>query len=108
MIHENLLETIEYTGKRYRVKLPWKVGHPSLPSNYGNTLSRLRSQVRKLEKEPEVLREYDDIINKGSAGERHSGKGTRPRGKSWKNCSLFSPSSSGEKICRNNQGTNGV
>ena len=62
MIHENLLETIEYTGKRYRVKLPWKVGHPPLPSNYGNALSRLRSQVRKLEKEPEVLREYDHII----------------------------------------------
>ena len=62
VIHENLLETIEYTGKRYRVKLPWKVGHPPLPSNYGNALSRLRSQVRRLEKEPEVLREYDHII----------------------------------------------
>ena len=50
------------TGERYRVKLPWKVGHRLLPSNYGNALSRLRSQVRKLEKEPEVLREYDHMI----------------------------------------------
>ena len=62
VIHENLLETIEHTGERYCVKLPWKVGHPPLPSNYGNALSRLRSQVRKLEKEPEVLRENDHII----------------------------------------------
>ena len=62
VIHENLLETIEYTGKQYRVKLPWEVGHPPLPSNYGNALSRLKSQVRRLEKEPEVLREYDHII----------------------------------------------
>ena len=61
MIHENLLETIEHTSERYRVKLPWKVGHPLLPSG-GNALSRLRSQVRKLEKEPEVLREYNLVI----------------------------------------------
>ena len=50
VIHENLLETIEHIGERYRVKLPWKVVHPPMPSNYGNTLSRLRSQVRKLER----------------------------------------------------------
>ena len=62
VIHENLLETTEHTVERYRVKLPWKVGHPPLPSNYGNELSRLRSQVRKLEKEPDVLRKYDHII----------------------------------------------
>ena len=62
VIHKNLLETIEHTGEHYRVKLQRNVGHSTLPSNYRNALSRLRSQVRKLEKEADVLKEYDHKI----------------------------------------------
>ena len=40
------------------MKLPWKEGRPELPTNYSTSLRRLKSQVARLEKEPEVLREY--------------------------------------------------
>ena len=61
-IHQEFTENIAFNGQRYSVKLPWKEGHDRLPSNYANSLSRMRSQVRKLRKEPEVLQEYDSII----------------------------------------------
>ena len=41
------------------MKLPWKEGHPELPTNYFTSLR----QVARLEKEPEVLWEYTSIIN---------------------------------------------
>ena len=44
------------------VRLPWKEGHPELPSNYTTSLRRLKTQVARLEKEPEVLMEYALII----------------------------------------------
>ena len=37
-------------------------GHPELPSNYATSLRRLKTQVARLEKEPEVLMEYASII----------------------------------------------
>ena len=33
-----------------------------LPSNYANSLSRMKSQIKRLTREPEVLKEYDLII----------------------------------------------
>ena len=45
------------------MKLPWKEGHPELPTNYSTRLRRLKAQVARLEKEPEVLREYASIID---------------------------------------------
>ena len=43
-------------------KLPWKQSHKPLPSNYANSLSRMKSQIKRLKREPEVLQEYDSII----------------------------------------------
>ena len=40
----------------------WKAGHPSLPNNRNGSLQRLASLVKKLEKEPNHLGEYDRII----------------------------------------------
>ena len=34
----------------------------SLPSNYELSLSRMKGQIRKLRKEPEVLEEYNEVI----------------------------------------------
>ena len=55
-------ESIFFNGARYSVKLPWKEGHGSLPSNYELSLSRTKNQIRKLRKESEVLEEYDAFI----------------------------------------------
>ncbi|XP_065061319.1 uncharacterized protein LOC135688408 [Rhopilema esculentum] len=61
-VHDDLLDNVSFTGERYSVKLPWKVGHKPLPSNFTNSLCRLKGQLRKLKKEPEVLQTYDNII----------------------------------------------
>lgn len=62
-VHEEFREGISFDRSRYSVKLPSKEGHPELPTNYSTSLRRLKSQVARLEKEPEVLREYVSIIN---------------------------------------------
>ena len=61
-VHEEFLDSINFTGNRYSVKLPWKEGHDKLPDNYANSLGRMKSQLKRLRKEPELLKEYDAII----------------------------------------------
>ena len=61
-VHEEFLDSIKFTGNRYSVKLPWKEGHDKLPDNYANSLGRMKSQLKRLKREPELLKEYDAII----------------------------------------------
>ena len=61
-VHEALKDNISFDGERYKVGLPWKEGHDKLPSNYWNSLKRLKGQVNKLRQEPEILQECDRII----------------------------------------------
>ena len=61
-IYEDFLDNVEFTGKRYSVKLPWKMGHKPIPTNYSVSLSRLKSQLRRLKATPETLEGYDNII----------------------------------------------
>ena len=51
-----------FRGSRCSVKLPWKEGHDRLPDNYLNSLSRMKSQLKRLKRDPELLNEYDTII----------------------------------------------
>ena len=61
-IHENVLDNIVFTGERYSVGLPWKVGHKSLPTNYNISLMRLKGLGKKLRNEPMILDKYNDIL----------------------------------------------
>lgn len=61
-VHESFESDINFIDGRYSVKLPWKQGHDTLPSNYANSLSRMKGQIKRLGKEPEILEEYDSII----------------------------------------------
>ena len=61
-VHEEFSDNIRFTGKRYSVKLPWKTGHRPLPTNQRTGIVCLRNQVRKLQKTPALLKEYDKII----------------------------------------------
>ena len=47
---------------RYTVPLPEKPHHELLPDNYNISMSRLLSLKRKLEANPDLLNEYDEII----------------------------------------------
>ena len=57
-VYEAYRDSISFDGQRYSVKLPWKEGH----SDYTTSLRRLKSQVARLEREPEILAEYAAII----------------------------------------------
>ena len=61
-VHETLIDNIFFTGKRYQVGLPWKVGHGDLPPNFEISLMRLNNLLRKLRKDPSTLQKYNDII----------------------------------------------
>lgn len=46
----------------YETGLLWKAGHPPLPNNRNGSLCCLANLVKKLEKEPGHLDEYDRIV----------------------------------------------
>ena len=81
-VHQKAINDISFNGERYSVGLPWKVGHGPVPGNYNNALVRLKSQLRKLSKSPEILAQYDKIIKEQLelgiidkvSGEHHAGK----------------------------------
>ena len=56
-------EDIQFNGTRYEVGLPWKDGCRPDSNHYGLCRDRLRSLQKKLTKEPELLQEYENIIN---------------------------------------------
>ena len=58
-VHDAFKESIRHNGERYSVKLPWKAENETLPTNYDLSLSRMKGQIKRLSKEPEVLAEYD-------------------------------------------------
>ena len=62
-VHTNVIDNILFTGKRYSVGLPWKVAHKPLPSNYSNSLARLKGLLRRLKETPEILLKYNNVIS---------------------------------------------
>ena len=61
-VQVEFLDNISFTGERYEVSLPWKVEHPPLATNYLNSVSRLKLLQKRLIKEPDILKEYDQVI----------------------------------------------
>ena len=61
-VYEDLMENIQFNGKRYSVKLPWKVRHQMLPSNHHLCVNSLKTLKGLLDKEPEIAQEYDEVI----------------------------------------------
>ena len=60
--HEGFLKNLEFKHERYSVKLPFKEHHDLLPDNYENAVLRLKSNLKRLKNQPEVLNEYNNII----------------------------------------------
>ena len=63
-VQDRFVDSIEHNGDRYRVKLPWRqdMDNEMLPTNYELSLVRMKGQLKRLSREPEVLREYNSII----------------------------------------------
>ena len=66
-VHEHVIDSIVFTGKRYSVGLPWKAGHNALPTNYENSFMRLKNLGKKLRNDPPTLAKYNEIINEQAA-----------------------------------------
>lgn len=58
----NFKETVKRENGRYQVKWPWKDESRDLPENRGLALGRLKSLVTRIQKQPELMSKYDDII----------------------------------------------
>ena len=54
--------SVEYHYGRYIARLPWRPKHPDLPTNYNIVLKRTENTVRRLAKEPAMLKNYGEII----------------------------------------------
>ena len=61
-LFDQFSRSIRYKNKHYAVKLPWKQENNTLPDNYQPSLQRLKSVYRKLSKDTNLLRQYDEII----------------------------------------------
>lgn len=61
-MYEEFEEKINFENNRYEVHLPWKVPHPILPDNYELSMKRLSNLLKRLNQDPEVLKEYDSVI----------------------------------------------
>ena len=61
-VHEAFKHSITHDGERYTVHLPWREMHPALPDGYHLSKKRLESTFRKSKKSPEILKEYDAVI----------------------------------------------
>ena len=56
------MEEIKFNGKHYEVKPPFREEHPLLPDNHTGSVKRLNSLIFRLNTNPNLLQEYDNII----------------------------------------------
>ena len=61
-VYEHFLDSIRFDGQKYVVKLPFRESAPLLPDNYQLSVKRLNSMLSRLRKQPELLKEYDEIV----------------------------------------------
>ena len=61
-VYEKFIQKITFNGHNYEVSLPWKECHPPLPHHYELCYGRLLSLLRRLRQTPQLLAEYDSII----------------------------------------------
>ena len=61
-IDEAFEKNLSFEDGKCLVHLPWKEQHGLLPDNFENCVARLSTQLKRLRKDPEILKEYDSII----------------------------------------------
>ena len=61
-VREAFEKNLSFEDGKYLVHLPWKEQHGLLPDNFENCVAGLSSQLKRLRKDPEILKEYDSII----------------------------------------------
>ena len=62
-VHEHFVKDIKFKNGHYVVKLPWRQHHDILPDNFDLGSGRPITTLKRLKKDPPLLKEYDRIIN---------------------------------------------
>ena len=101
--YEDLVDNICINGERYSVKLAWKGGHGKLTTNYELCHSRLKRLNRRLNKDPKLAKEYDEVTQE----QLNEGIVENSRGKSTRIHALFATSSNHQQNCRNYKAASG-
>lgn len=61
-LYDKFIDEVEFVEGRYQVRLPFKEDHELLPDNFALCKSRLASLLKRLGSNPEVARQYNDVI----------------------------------------------
>ncbi len=61
-VYDKFVQQIRFDGRRYEVSLPWKEHHPPLPDHLELCRKRLTSLIKRLRQTPQLLAEYNTII----------------------------------------------
>ena len=61
-LYDDFTSSITFSQGRYKVTLPWKEFHDSLPDHYQLSLKRLNGLLRILRQEPAILERYNHTI----------------------------------------------
>ena len=56
------MEEINFNGKQYEIKLPFREEHPLLPDNHTGSVKRFNSLITRLKANPNLLQEYSMTI----------------------------------------------
>ena len=55
-------DSIYFRDGHYTVRFPWKEFPPKLPNNFAMAKGRFTSLMRKLDKDPKLLKNYEDVL----------------------------------------------
>ncbi|VDD94941.1 unnamed protein product [Enterobius vermicularis] len=61
-----LLKSYRDEERRYSVKWPWRTQIPNLSDNFGLCLGRLKSLIRRVRENTDLLKEYDKVFKNQS------------------------------------------
>ena len=61
-VHDSFIKNISFENGRYTVQLPFRKHHKPLPDNYELSLVGLNSLYKRLQREPPLLNDYNEII----------------------------------------------
>ena len=62
-VHEEFKEQLRESAEDwYKTGFLWKHGHKTLPNNKQGSLRRLENLGKKLQRKPNLLMQYDDVI----------------------------------------------
>ena len=62
LVYDQFINEITFKDRRYEVRLPKKVSHSELPKNFELSCKRLGNVLSRLQKNPDLLSEYDSVI----------------------------------------------